>query len=496
MDLALSYSARDRSSLAEDLKVLKEGCNANFATIHDAGQRLVSTESTALLVAIKSCISQDNTLGIALLLAIQADVLPECCSSQFFEVSRQFLCAADRLQARIAVNEVVTICRKIYSLCLTIGRPRSSIRILSLAVDVVSPGSFVLTPVHALVVQACFHGQIFSVGIDFLDSHTVFEVDPKATALQDSDYLHFFYYGALCYAAHKKYQSALDFLLPILCIPATTMHGLIAAAYKKCLLLAILATGNRFSRPKNCSLAVSKYADQLNPETCIQQRLVNTYFQSSYEILAQYIAASGEELRAATKWNGIAATDWDLACDLLQCMEFRKLQLISQTFSAQTLSQLQRCLYPSTSTLADGTAVVSDASSSAIGPISARAHIFSDVDLVVENNGEDGLSPRQRLLNRIEQLLNYGDGSLFASINCSDDVIVFGNRRGYDGNVLQMHDNKVTDALTDQLQGHIQQCVALSARVKELHTEAITSSVTMKPTSMSSKSAQLLASML
>ena len=53
MELALSYRVRDSSTLADDLKALKDSCNSNFATIHDAGKRLVSTEATSLLLDIK-----------------------------------------------------------------------------------------------------------------------------------------------------------------------------------------------------------------------------------------------------------------------------------------------------------------------------------------------------------------------------------------------------------------------------------------------------------
>ena len=154
-------------------------------------------------------------------------------------------------------------------------------------------------------------------------------------------------------------------------------------------------------------------------------------------------------------------------------MQLRKLQIISQTFLAQSFDQLQSFLgplssYPTCSaetSLAgsgDGLPVMMTADLDAVVPESS-----TNINTNSSSSSISSLStasPHHQLLSIVEGLLNCEHSSVRASINCKDAVIAFGTDTGAGCGSISDED------MSARLQAHTDQCIALSAKVKELHT--------------------------
>ena len=85
------------------------------------------------------------------------------------------------------------------------------------------------------------------------------EVNPRATHLTALDFLKFWYYGGQCCCGLKDWARALECFRACICAPATVLSAVAVEAYKKMVLVGLLAHGAKPPLPNYCSSAVSKH---------------------------------------------------------------------------------------------------------------------------------------------------------------------------------------------------------------------------------------------
>lgn len=89
---------------------LKERLGESFVVIVDAGSRVIAADGdggvrTILQGIIQELLGYDFTIATAVLLVIQADVLPEVCNNQFLHQAKIFFSKAIKNQISFVIKE-------------------------------------------------------------------------------------------------------------------------------------------------------------------------------------------------------------------------------------------------------------------------------------------------------------------------------------------------------------------------------------------------------
>ena len=127
-----------------------------------------------------------------------------------------------------------------------------------------------LPPAHAQLIRVCLKSQQLSVAKQILDD-PIFGIDPEHTGLETKDFLLYFYYGGLAYAALKDYDRSAEFFVQCINTPSDSeaVSSIAVEAFKRlCVVQLFLSRGpqcgpsvwKRRSTPRGAALSLETAA--------------------------------------------------------------------------------------------------------------------------------------------------------------------------------------------------------------------------------------------
>eukprot|EP00741_Cyanophora_paradoxa_P008787 tig00001374_g8504.t1 len=241
---ALSGAA-DIQQLADTLKKAEDTISGNAGLIDSA---------------IMSLDSRQHALGVLYLLHAKAKELGADANSvlSFCIQCQTFLQSCQREQIVLAPEKFAAVCRRFAQACIAHNMPKRAVRSLHMAVEAFRPTPEHLTPVHADLMQVCLLSKCYSAAEPVINQD-VFDIDPQKTALTPRDLLLYYYYGGMVLVGLKRYQDAMDFFQMAVTCPASVLSSIALEAYKKFVLVSLLAVGQMVPPPKYTSAAVSRH---------------------------------------------------------------------------------------------------------------------------------------------------------------------------------------------------------------------------------------------
>ena len=177
-------------------KTLISGLREKSDIIVTNGTQVVES-STALIIMLQSLPPGINPTGLAVVLSLQAEVLPQTAFVSFFSICKQFLMNSTAEDLKFVKEEITSISHKLVSISCQIGQPRAAINMIKQIIPLYGVADTCLTPAHADLLQACIAGQMYSYAVDFLRCLDIFEINSTDTNLKCEDFLKFFYYSGI-----------------------------------------------------------------------------------------------------------------------------------------------------------------------------------------------------------------------------------------------------------------------------------------------------------
>ena len=234
----------------------------------------VLQKTIGILLALPS-----TTAGVAILLSLQAENLPDAFINIFLLQSQSFFAIAANCKPQLifAHKEAVIVAQKLTHLSQRAHQPKAVCRILMQAALSSAPQVSCMTPMHALFLQTCISAKMYTLGADFLRKNEILGIDPNNTGLSALDYLTFFYYGGMCFVGVKDYITALDYLTQAIVLPAQAVSAVVVASLKMARLVSLIEHGIAYEVPKYASNCVLRYSRQDMPvyDSIVKQFVAN-----------------------------------------------------------------------------------------------------------------------------------------------------------------------------------------------------------------------------
>ncbi|KAJ9447028.1 COP9 signalosome complex subunit 3 [Diplonema papillatum] len=180
---------------------------------------------------------------------------------KFLTQVETFFARMDVEQVRGAcVEKVGPVSHKYAEVCRAVGTPGRGIRHLLGGIEKLRLGPDCLTPLHADYVCLCLLRKQYVLVKDLL-SVTIFDVGVECGTVP-CDMLLYYYYGGMAWIGLKDFERALSFLETCICAPAAAPSAVAVEAYKKYILVCLIARGKMLPWPKHCPRAVVKFLRQ------------------------------------------------------------------------------------------------------------------------------------------------------------------------------------------------------------------------------------------
>ena len=156
----------------------------------------------------------------------------------FFQSTRQFVLDSpdDFAQRVLSAGKSVPqmyadVCRMFAQTAVDLETFAEGIEPLLRACHVVANGESILTPSHQEVIRLCLKCRQLDVAKSLLDA-PIFGVNPVTTGLVPKDFLLYFYYGGMAYAACKEWALSMDFFTQCINTPADGLSSIVVEAHK------------------------------------------------------------------------------------------------------------------------------------------------------------------------------------------------------------------------------------------------------------------------
>lgn len=253
MELVISQIHTLSTDNETDLKKLKDFLRHEQdnlkANVHEIEQALQMLDPVS------------NTLGIAFLLAAQTlAAAPANYRTQFTYISN-FLNVSNADQVKKASLPFTTVCKNYAAMAIEHGAQTmmQSLRPLRCAVEKLRPMPEILTPVHTEFLRVCLKAKAYHFALPLLEQ-PIYDIGVKSTWLTASEFLCYFYYGALIRIGVKDYVGSIQLLLVVLTCPASCLSAIQADAYKKYVLVSLKVNGEPPTLPMYTSHIIQRYA--------------------------------------------------------------------------------------------------------------------------------------------------------------------------------------------------------------------------------------------
>jgi len=119
----------------------------------------------------------------------------------------------------------------------------------------------------------------------------LFEVNAEATGVTPKDLLCYYYYAGRVYVGMKLYKKALESFKLVFTIPAVVLSAVMVEAYKKLILVSLIANGQVAAIPKYTSTVVHRHIKNACPQ---YQELANAFATHNTDEVHKCAAAYAE----------------------------------------------------------------------------------------------------------------------------------------------------------------------------------------------------------
>jgi COP9 signalosome complex subunit 3 len=277
------------------------------------------------------------SLGYTFLLATKVSTSSKLDPQRFLNQAYRLAKAGNPFQIRCVPAKFVIIFRKFAEMVkefkqfLLVG-----IRVLQWAVTKLRANSESLTPLHSEFVLVCLLAKNYQAALPVLEDE-VYEVSPDSN-LVSREVLLYFYYGGMIYTGLKDYKKASNFFKLVVTAPASVLSAIIVEAYKKLILVSLLAYGRAPSLPRYTSSVIQRHQKTSFPQ---YQEFANAYSTFNTDELHK-VAETNAELFQKEKNFGLVKL-------CIQSLYRRNIQRLTQTYITLSLQDIATtCKLPST----------------------------------------------------------------------------------------------------------------------------------------------------
>jgi len=193
------------------------------------------------------------------------------------------------VQIRYDPKKFGLVCIEMVQALKELNEPIRAVQPLRLAIAKLEAKDH-LTPQHAQLTLACILSKTYKTALPYLDDF-VFQIDPTLTGVREEDTRLYFYYGAVCYIAMKKWKKATQFLETVISAPALVPSAVMVDSYKKYILVNLIMRGNVPDLPRVTSQSVLRISKQVGQP---YDELATAYGTGSNEDLVKCVENNTE----------------------------------------------------------------------------------------------------------------------------------------------------------------------------------------------------------
>ncbi|OQR79978.1 COP9 signalosome complex subunit 3-like [Tropilaelaps mercedesae] len=218
---------------------------------------------SALDLALETLNSHRHTLGVIYILSAKhAHLRFSDDYTDLFRQSKELVMEANPEQLPHASDQFIELCHQVTVQLVERQCPMKGIHLLQVAIGKLQTAPSQLTALHADLCQLCLRAKCPQAALKILDADItdVFkEKGPNAKY-----FLLYFYYGGMIYTALKKFERALFFFEAAVTVDSMVVSHIVLEAYKKRILVSLIAHGKVEPLPSWTSSVVDRFARQLS----------------------------------------------------------------------------------------------------------------------------------------------------------------------------------------------------------------------------------------
>jgi len=224
---------------------------------------LLTKNISHLDTALEALDLQEHSLGVLYILCSKVSMISTAFSSAtdfeqiFFQV-QLFISQCISTQIQFSTGNFAQM---IHTIVQELTKRKMSIRGIkpvSMAIEKIQVHPSQLTSLHADLCQLCLDSMCMKPALQFLDIE-ITEIAKENGWYDCKHFLSYYYYGGMIYAALKNYSRAMYYFEQVITCPATAVSHIMLAAYKKYVLICLIAEGKLNPLPKYTSQVITRF---------------------------------------------------------------------------------------------------------------------------------------------------------------------------------------------------------------------------------------------
>lgn len=275
---------------------------------------------------------QEHSLGVLYILCVKVSLFPSSSSSEDFELLLTqcdvFISQCKKDQVQYSTGNFSQMCHSLTSELCQRGLAIRGIKIICRAIEKIQEQPSQLTSIHADLCQLCLDAKCLKPALNYLDIE-ITDIAKENRHFEAKHYLSYYYYGGMIYTALKKYKRALFFFEQALVCPATAISHIMVEAFKKYVLVCVIAEGKILQLPKYTSHIVA--------------RGIKSLCAPYHELTAAYSSHSPAKLSSMIEWHRqvyLQDKNMGLVKQVFTSLHKRNIQTLTKTFITLSLSDV------------------------------------------------------------------------------------------------------------------------------------------------------------
>ncbi|PWZ00961.1 hypothetical protein BCV70DRAFT_199326 [Testicularia cyperi] len=247
------------------------GSGSSSSNREGASQR-TPTQETVLCQPIQASVDPLTALdptahSIGMLYILAARVTHTCTSQDEASALMPHISAFARLftldQVRLAADKLTQLAAAISRVSDLASNPEVGLHALSTIFSRFVTSSDNLTTLHPQLVYQYLKCQRYQEAANVLLDTPLIDADTSISPLKHTDVLEYYYYAGLIYTKLERFEDAMDAFETCVSSPAVAVSAIHMDAYKKLILVQLLARGKTSPLPKYTSTQITRTFKQL-----------------------------------------------------------------------------------------------------------------------------------------------------------------------------------------------------------------------------------------
>ncbi|SJX60996.1 related to cop9 complex subunit 3 [Sporisorium reilianum f. sp. reilianum] len=238
----------------------------------------------------------------------------------------------DLAQVQLAGDKLTQLAATFSGLGDRVTNPESALQLLQALTSRFLTRPESITTLHPVLAYQYLKAARYAEAATMLIDHPLIDADTTITPLTHSDILQYFYYSALIYIKLDRLHDAIDALETCISSPAIAVSAIHMDAYKKLVLVQLLADGKTSPPPKYTPQAVTRTFHQLaQPYAAFASA-----YERSDDLNADEVFRIAEEKRDAFEKD----RNVGLVRRCLALYRQRRIQRLAKVYSALSLNDI------------------------------------------------------------------------------------------------------------------------------------------------------------